>query len=258
MLMKYYERLVDLKCFSRSDVERLTKNKYTADSLIKEYKRKGYIESVRRDLFVAISMETKGPVANRYLIATNILRDNYISHHSAFEYYGYANQVFYEVYVSGEGRFVDFEYDHITYRYVAPRIGAGVSLKEDGVRVTDMERTILDSINDLDKIGGLEELLRCLELINYADEEKLLLYLEAYHKQILYQKTGYILEHLKKQLRISDNFFEVCKSKLKSSVRYLYTGIEHEPNTFNKRWSLVVPPDLMKLVSKGADVNADV
>ncbi len=46
MLMKYYERLVDLKCFSRSDVERLTKNKYTADSLIKEYKRKGYIESV--------------------------------------------------------------------------------------------------------------------------------------------------------------------------------------------------------------------
>ncbi len=66
---------------------------------------------------------------------------------------------------------------------------AGVSLKEDGVRVTDMERTILDSINDLDKIGGLEELLRCLELINYADEEKLLLYLKlTFHKQVLYQK----------------------------------------------------------------------
>ena len=243
--MKYYESLVDLKCFSRSDVERLTKNKYTADSLIKEYKRKGYIESVRRNLFVAVSMETKGPVANRYLIATNILRDNYVSHHSAFEYYGYANQVFYEVYVSGKGRFADFEYDNITYRYFAPRIEAGISLKDDGVRITDMERTILDGINDFEKIGGLEELLRCLELINYAKEDKLLLYLEAYDKQVLYQKTGYVLEHLKKQLRLSDGFFDVCKSKLKNSVRYLYKGIEHESNTFSKSWNLVVPQDLM-------------
>ena len=256
--MKYYERLVDLKCFSRYDVERLTKNKYTADSLIKEYKRKGYIESVRRNLFVAISMETKDPVANRFLIATNILRDNYVSHHSAFEYYGYANQVFYEIYVSGGGRFVDFEYDNITYRYVAPRIRVGVSLKDDGVHITDMERTILDNINDFEKIGGLEELLRCLELVNYADEEKLLLYLEAYGKQVLYQKTGYILEHLKKQLRLSDSFFDVCISKLKKSVRYLYKGIEDESNSFNKRWNLVVPQDLMKLVSKGGDKNADV
>lgn len=255
--MKYYESLVDLKCFSRSDVERLTKNKYTADSLIKEYKRKGYIESVRRNLFVAVSMETKGPVANRYLIATNILRDNYVSHHSAFEYYGYANQVFYEVYVSGKGRFADFEYDKITYRYFAPRIEAGISLKDDGVRITDMERTILDGINDFEKIGGLEELLRCLELINYAKEDKLLLYLEAYDKQVLYQKTGYILEHFKKQLRLSDGFFDVCKSKLKNSVRYLYKGIEHEPNTFSKSWNLVVPQDLMKIVSKGVDVNAN-
>ncbi|MCE5225020.1 MAG: hypothetical protein LLG05_04095 [Porphyromonadaceae bacterium] len=206
---------------------------------------------------MAISMETKGPVANRYLIATNILRDNYVSHHSAFEYYGYANQVFYEVYVSGGGRFVDFEYDNITYRYVAPRIGAGVILKNDGVRITDMERTILDGINDFEKIGGLEELLRCLELENYVKEDQLLLYLEAYGKQVLYQKTGYILEHFKKQLRISDGFFEICKSKLKSSVRYLYKGIEHAPNTFSKRWNLVVPQDLLKLLSKGVDVNAN-
>lgn len=255
--MKYYENLVELQCFSRLDVERLTGNEYAADSLIKEYKRKGYIESVRRNLFVVISMETKRAVANRYRIASSILSGNYVSHHSAFEYYGCANQVFYELYVSGSSRFLDFEYDDLMFRYVAPRIKLGVVQKEDGVRVTDMERTVLDSINDFEKIGGLEELMRCLELVPYVDQEKLLWYLEAYNKKVLYQKAGYILEHLKKQMRLSDSFFEVCISKSKESVRYLYHGIEHEPNSFNNHWNLVAPQDLKNLTSKGGNENAE-
>jgi predicted transcriptional regulator of viral defense system len=249
--MKYYEDLIKQQCFSRADVERLTLNKNTADSMIKEYKRKGYLDSVRRNLFVAMSMETKSPVASRYRIGSSILHENYVSHHSAFEYYGCGNQVFNDVYVSGTGRFANFEYDGLMFNYVSPRINLGVTLNDDGVRVTDMERTVLDNINDFEKIGGLEEVLRCLELIPYADEEKLLSYLAAYDKQVLYQKAGYILEHLKKQLRLSDKFFEVCETKRKDSVRYLYHGVEHEPNIFNKRWNLVVPQDLMKLISKG-------
>lgn len=255
--MKYYENLVELQCFSRLDVERLTGNKYAANSLIKEYKRKGYIESVRRNLFAAISIETKRAVANRYRIASSILSGNYVSHHSAFEYYGCANQVFYELYVSGNGRFLDFEYDDLMFRYVAPRINPGVVLNEDGVCATDMERTVLDSINDFEKIGGLEELLRCLELVPYVDEEKLLHYLDAYNKKVLYQKTGYILEHYQKQLRLSDNFFDACMSKIKQSVRYLYHGIEHEPNIFCGHWKLVVPQDLMNITSKGGNKNAE-
>lgn len=256
--MKYYEHLVELQCFSRADIERLTQNEFTANSLINEYKRKGYIESVRRNLYVTVSMETKQPIANRYRIGSSILGSNYISHHSAFEYFGYANQVFYEVYVSGEGRFASFEYAGLTFRYIAPRILLGVDQREDGVRVTDIERTVLDSINDFQKIGGLEELLRCLELIPYIDEKKLIQYLKVYDKQVLYQKTGYILEHLKKQLRLSDGFFTLCESKYKRSVRYLYPGIEHEPNTFNSRWSLIVPLNLMKLISKGGGEDVKV
>jgi predicted transcriptional regulator of viral defense system len=255
--MKYYENLVDLQCFSRADVVRLTGNEYAANSLIGEYKRKGYIESVRRNLFVAVSMETKRAVANRYRIASCTLHGNYVSHHSAFEYYGYANQVFNELYVSGEGRFANFEYDGLMFHYVAPRIEHGVVQKEDGVRVTDTERTVLDGINDFEKIGGLEELLRCLELIPYVDEGKLLRYLEAYDKQVLYQKVGYILEHLKKQLRLSDGFFDICESKRKGSVRYLYHGMKHDLKAFNNRWNLVVPKELMKLISKGGSENIE-
>jgi len=251
--MKYYESLVDLKCFTRADVEHLTQNRHTADSLIKEFKRKGFIESVRRNLFVVISLETKRPIANRYLIATNLLQRNHVSHHTALEYYGYSNQVFHDVYVSGSGRFSPFGYDDLVYRHLESRIDFGVVLKPDGVRVTDIERTVLDSIKDFEKIGGLEELLRCVALIPHIDEDKLLHHLEVYDKQILYQKSGYILEHFMQSLRLSSSFFEKCEAKRRGSVRYLHNGIRFQPHIYDARWKLVVPKDLMRIVEKGGN-----
>lgn len=55
-----------------------------------------------------------------------------------------------------------------------------------GVRVTNIERTVLDGIHDLEKVTGLEELLRCLELVSAVDEGRLLSYLTVYGKQVLY------------------------------------------------------------------------
>ncbi len=254
--MKYYADLSKLQCFSKANVEYLTGNESTAKSLMADYKRKGYIESVKRNLYAVISLETKQPIANRYKIASNIAKGSYVSHHTAFEYYGCANQVYYKAYVSGEKKFAEFEYDDIMYTYIAPRINVGVDTKENDIRVTSMERTIVDSINDFEKIAGLEELLHCLKLVPYANEEKLLHFLHQYKKQFLYQKTGYILEHYKKQLRLSDNFFLKCKENKKDSVRYLYNGLKYSSNVYKKDWKLVVPVDLMKMISKGGLYDA--
>ena len=98
--MKHYDELLELGCFSRGDIATMLGNDETAGSLLREYQKKGYIERVRRDLYTVISLETKQPVLSRYQIGCHIFKDCILSHHSAFEYYGYANQVFYEVYVS--------------------------------------------------------------------------------------------------------------------------------------------------------------
>jgi len=253
--MKYYKDLAEHQCFTRADVEKLTGNAKTASSLLLEYQKKGYIESVKRNLYVSMSLENNRVIPNRYRIASNITDESYISHHSAFEYYGYANQVFYEVYVSGAKRFADFEYDGITYHYVAPRINFGVVLNDDGVRVTDIERTVIDGINDFEKIAGFEELLRCLELIPYVDENKLLHYLANYGKQFLYQKSGYILNYFRNELRLSNKFFDVCEIKVGKSIRYLYNGIDNEMNVFDNHWQLYVPKNLLNILSQGSEAE---
>ena len=166
--MKHYEKLLELGCFSKNDLEQITGSEAAAKWLCWEYQKKGYIERVKRDLYVAISLETQQPIANRYVIASHISNDAAVSYHSAFEFYGYSNQVFYETQVTSESRFRDFEYDGVTYRRIAPRITGGIT-EINGTRVTTLERTVIDSINLFEKIGGLEELLRCLALIPALD-----------------------------------------------------------------------------------------
>lgn len=187
--MKHYEKLLELGCFSKNDLEQITGSEAAAKWLCREYQKKGYIERVKRDLYVAISLENQQPIANRYVIASHISNDAAVSYHSAFEFYGYSNQVFYETQVTSESRFRDFEYDGVTYRRIAPRITGGIT-EINGTRVTTLERTVIDSVNLFEKIGGLEELLRCLALIPTLDEATLLACLAEYESGFLYQKTG--------------------------------------------------------------------
>ncbi|MGL4668665.1 MAG: type IV toxin-antitoxin system AbiEi family antitoxin domain-containing protein [Saezia sp.] len=252
--MKYYSELLALGCFTRSELSDLTGNYSTAGTLLHRYLQKGYVRKVRNNLYVAINLADNEPVANKFLIAGQITQTAYVSHHAAFEYYGCANQVSYQVEVSSETPFVSFEFNGNSFAYFSSRIKDGVLAQPDGVRVTDIERTILDGINDCEKNMGLEELLRCLALIPVAEEGKLLKYLAAYNKKVLYQKTGYILQHFQKTFRLSDDFFLQCAANIGKSTRYL---AKMENGIYNKKWRLVVPNNLLNLTAKGADANAN-
>ena len=220
--MKYYEKMLDMGCFSRNDINSITGNADATHSLLYDYTQKGLIERVRRDLYVAISLETKQPVRNRYAIASKISENTYITHHSAFEYYGCANQVYNEVYVASDRHCTEFNYDGIDYKCVKPHINDGITVSNDGVKVTDIERTILDSINDFERISGLEELLKCIELVPSVNSNTLLRYLKLYNRKSLYQKSGYILEHYSNILNLPDDFFCECLQNIPSSKCYLY------------------------------------
>ncbi len=255
--MKYLDKLYELGCFSRQDVVALTGNGQAAHSLLHDYINAGYIQRIRRDLYTAISLETKQPVANRFMIATHIAEDAYVSYHSALEYYGYANQVYLEVYVTTERRFSGFTYDGIAYTRISPRIGSGIITTNTGIRITDLERTVIDSIYVFEKIGGLEELLRCLALIPALAEEKLMSCLDEDGLANLYQKTGFILMQFSEQYGLPKSFFDTCRSKAPKSKKYLYSEKDNLSKHFffHKDWNLYAPENLITIISKGVELN---
>ncbi len=76
-----------------------------------------------------------------------LFSDACVTYHSAFEVYGYGNQVFYECFGVTQKRFTDFEYDGVMYRRVERKPDIEV-IQQGNIRVTSIEQTVFDSPRD--------------------------------------------------------------------------------------------------------------
>ena len=248
--MKHYEKLLAKGCFSRKQLIEIVGNATTANQVIYEYQKRGLIEKVKRDFYVVISMESKQPVLSRYQIGSNLFSDACISHHSAFEVFGYGSQVFYECYVATDKRFSDFEYDGVLYRRIERKPDMQV-VQRGNIRVTSVEQTVVDSIRDFEKIAGLEEVIRCMMLVPGLNEQKVMECLARNGNGFLYQKCGYIFEEMQEEFHFSTDFFAECEKCSSDAKRYLMK--ESQDCVFYKRWKLYAPVSLKGLVDKGVD-----
>lgn len=251
-MLVYYSKFVTWRVFSYHQVVNLCGNRKTADSLLYTYVKRGLVSRVTKALYVAISLETGTSVASPFEIGSNITPSSYISHHSAFSFYGFSNQVFHTITVSSSSRFKPFSFEGYRYEYKQSNISEGI-IESHGVKISDLERTIIDNIQDFSKTAGLEELLRSLNMITVVDGTKLLQYLAIYNNRFLYQKTGYILSHFKPLLKLPESFFDTCKIHIGKSIRYLSEDTRLNSPVYDSKWQLYVPENLIKIIDYGGD-----
>ena len=238
--MKRYEKILTLKVFNVDDVYKLTGNMNTAKSIIRNLLLFGYIKRVKHNLYVVCNIEFKNTIPDQYMIASKIKEDAYISYHSALEYYGVKNQVFYDVYVSTKKRFANFEFEGISYRYINSKYDFGI-VQDDKVRVTDKERTFIDCIDKVELAGGNEELIMCLELFGKIEGGKILQYLKKYNSSKLYAKVGFFLELFNEHYGVEQSIIEECRRKSKNKKLYFNEETKRMKNKYVKEWNLIVP-----------------
>lgn len=249
--MNINNELAKLIIFRKYDADKYLGGKKTYYWLSNAQK-KGLIVKIKRDMYAVVDVTTNTVYADKFMIASAITKTAYISYHSAFEYHGVANQVFSDVTVADSKVFKTFEYDGIEYSFVRNSINAGVLNIDSSVniRVTDLERTVVDCIDDINLSGGIDELLNCIEQIRIIDENKIIVYLDAYNKVNLYQKAGYILEQYKNEFKFTNKIFEHCLSKLNKSIKYFLKD-EFKEVVLNKKWRLIAPKTLRNRTSGG-------
>ena len=246
--MDIYYNLLEKPVFDVKYLLKYYNHEDAARSALKRLLRSGQVFKIRNNMYTCSSGKNGGPVANRFQIASAVTESSFVSHHSAMEYYGVSDQVFYEVYVGSMAQFLSFEFDGYTYRYVSSIFGDGIYNPEfsGGISVTDRERTVIDCIRDMDHIAGVEEVISDIQSLKILDEKKLLHYLNLYDSQFLYQKAGYMLQREQKTFDISDEFLKKCHDKIHKSKRYL--TMDHADNVvYDKRWQLVVPENLYNM-----------
>ena len=238
--MNLYFELLQKPVFTADAVNQYYDNIESTRSALKRLMKQKLVMKIRNNLYTCISGETGAPVASRFQIACMITKSAYISHHTAIEYHGMSDQVYYEIYVSSETRFQEFEFDGYTYKYIPAKTQTGIECVKysGGIRVTDLEKTLLDSVKDMDKIAGIEEVIAFIQLIRKLDENKLCQYLAKYHNQFLYQKMGYLLETYFKASGLTDEFYKTCLEHIGKSKRYLSKDIFQ--GCYSAKWKMVV------------------
>lgn len=208
------------------------------------------IVKVRNGLYVFVDVSGY-PLTTKFEIAAKIADDAFICYHSALEYYGVANQVSNVVLVGSKTRFNDFSFDDVDYiRKPAHHDVQVVNIVNAAVRVTSLERTVVDCIDDVNEGGGIDEVLNALDQLRVLDENKLLEVLKAYDSVLLYQKVGYVLEQFQDKFMLSAAFFDECKSHLTNQVKYFLQD-EYNDIAFVSEWKLMAPKNLKSRIYGG-------
>lgn len=244
--MKYYEDFLRLEVFNFKDAQKIVGNAGNTKVLLNAYVEKGLLKHIRRDLYCVVNLENRNAPANRYVIASKINENSYLAYHSAFEVHGLSHQVSFVMYVASTKKFSDFEFEGVQYKYTGKGIQEGIIKHRlnQKIMVTDLERTIIDSLKRLEYCGGPHELDEILRISPVASEKKLVKYLKQYDVQFLYKKAGYFLERHQHSLGITSELLTFIEERTGVTKKYLSEEAKNGSGELIKRWGLIVPKNL--------------
>lgn len=185
--------------------------------------KNGNIKQIKKGLYALVDPSTGCVYANKFQIASKLFEKSYFSYHEALEYYGLATQshVSSFMYIA-HIRTYPIEFENVTYNSKANTCDLEIKdcIEENGVRVVSLERAIVDSIDNFHLAGGLDEVEEALKACPKLNIDKVVVLLEHYNKNFLYQKIGYLFEKYYGDL-ISSSFYELCLSKIGNKKTYL-------------------------------------
>lgn len=234
-----------------------TGNRNTRKALLQHYKKQGRVISIRRGIYAVVPKGAdpdKYPI-DQYLIASKLTEDAALSHHTALEFHGKAYSVFNTVSYTSQYRTDPLTFRSHTFLPVpAPRklIIKGrpdygvIRRSRSGIeiRVTSLERTLVDMLNRPDLSGSWEELWRSLESIEYFELDSLLEYIEILDNSTAAARVGYFLQQNRDALMVGDGFINKLKN-LKPNQPHYFSRSNRKKCRLVKDWNLMVPTEIV-------------
>ncbi len=259
-LQDVYRDLLDNKVVSTDDitetVSELTdlspRPQHVHNKYIRPLLRKGLMERIRKGLYYVNSVEEAKRLGkmDRFLLASKLRDDYYLSHHSALELHGCANSVFSTVYVSlsSESRFSSFQFRGIDFRPVsikAVKLGTTTFRWRDRDIVTsDPHRTLVDCVDRPDLVGGWEECMKSLQDLPGIRIARVLNIIEGLEKRTLFNKVGYVLDILRGSSPYYEHISEADMEALRQNITRNPTRLQKgEDLVRSERWNLYVEDD---------------
>ena len=187
-------------------------------------------------------VESVSPYKTIYTFSKDLI----FCYHSALHLHGISRYVMSNVFhVHGKISRIRQSLKEISIRNIklpAPEVGI-IRLSWDNLelKVTGIERTIIDCIHKPSYALGWENVLFALNKIDKIDENKVLNILKQIGKPILFAKTGIVLEHYQDKWSINKNTMNSIKLYTQRTPARFF---RETPGKLHPRWNLYVPEGL--------------
>jgi predicted transcriptional regulator of viral defense system len=227
--------------------------------LLRWYAKKGRILRVRRGLYCTVPPgvdPAKCPV-DPLLVAAKLSRDAVLGYHTALEFKGKAHsphQRFTHLTASKSSR--PFRFRAFSFRGVLHPKRLRDSHSEDfaveradrsgvSVRVTSLERVLVDMLDRPDLSGGWEEIWRSLGSVEYFDLDRVVEYALLLGNSTTVAKTGFFLERHREALMVEEAHLQSLRQRRPRQPHYMERSAGKRGRLV-REWNLVVPNEILE------------
>jgi predicted transcriptional regulator of viral defense system len=260
--MKMDEFLQKHAVFSVEELDRFLStrgsgNPNTRRSLLTYYRKKGRIIPIRRGLYatIPVSGDPKSSPVDPHLVAAKLTPDAVLAYHCALEFHGKAYSIHTRLhYVSvSKSMPLIFQGHEFMRAPVPPALVAkgeemfGVTRRNrSGVdlRVTSLERTLVDVLDRPDLSGSWEEIWRSLESIEFFDLDQVVTYVLLLENATTVAKVGFFLDQHKDILMVEDVHLEPLRRLRPRRPHYFARG-KREDCRWVGEWNLMIPVEIL-------------
>ncbi len=227
----------------------------TRDALLAHHMKTGRIIRVRRGLYASVPFGASPdsyPV-DTFLLAGKMSDDSVLAYHTALEFHGKAHSV--------QERFLFLTSKAIRplsfrgYEFRGVRFPKALATKEQEVfavdtaeragllvRVTSLERTLVDALDRPDLGGGWEEIWRSMEGVEFFDVDKVVDYALLLENSSTAAKVGFYLEQHQKELMVEDAHLKRLRDNIPKQPTYMARNTK---GRLVRDWNLVVPSQVL-------------
>lgn len=210
---------------------------------------KGWLQRLERGLYLLIPLEA-GPDGNwsedPLVIATQLVPRGAAAYWSALHYWNLTEQVPRTIFVQHVSRRFSSRSVILGVRYqfvtVMPERFFGIITRTSNglnFRITDREKTIVDSLARPQLCGGMLLVSEALRSADEVDWNKLTNYLERFGSGAVYKRLGYLIERLGIDIPDGDQLLEEWRGKLTQGIAWLEPGGNKE-GPVRTRWRIRV------------------
>ena len=242
--------------FTREDLEHVlegrgSRSRGTVSSHLTRWRQQGRILKVKEGLYVRTEPAQGAGVQALDLLplASKMAPDAALAYHTALEAYGLAQSLFERITFVTWTKTKPLRFQGRDFVPVRPREALKRSAKPDGwiesmersgveLRVTSLERTVVDLFDRPDLAGGAEEVWRSCMSVPALDLGEVEAYLKILARRALVARVGFFLERRAEELAVPRSLLERLRKRAPRSTTYFDRRIR---GRLASGWNLIVP-----------------